>query len=198
MIRAWDEPSESQPDGAFGDASLHYEGRAAILSVTQPITDPDDIALETDAQLLARVGQLAVCADIPYVSVTSEHVTVGVTNDTGYWSHGQQEFMDFFSRVPQQNLQFCKDYEQFFPRLSLGESVPANASIDDVTGGIDNMIVRRNDDAFMSRLFFYPFDNVVFEDEEATEDWCGSPTRECTPCDVALTGRNVVLISVQH
>ena len=48
---------------------------------------------------------------------------------------------------------------------------------------------------FMDRLFAYPYDNVMFPDEEASYDWCGSPLRECIPCSVSVSGKTVLHIS---
>ena len=100
----------------------------------------------------------------------------------------QKDFVDFLNNAPTQDLQFCADYTQYFPPLSVGEAIPSDVTFEEAIGPIDNQVLRRNDAEFAKRLFFYPWDNVMFEDEEAAMEWCGSPLRECIPCNVAQTG----------
>ena len=40
-----------------------------MVTVTQPHPDPDNIKLETDAAILERLAQFAVCAGLEYVKV---------------------------------------------------------------------------------------------------------------------------------
>ena len=71
---AWDEPTSLNPNGEHGNTSLHYEGRAAVVSVSTNVT----IAAENDPELSPRLQSLAVCAGFPYVSSEDERHLVHV------------------------------------------------------------------------------------------------------------------------
>ena len=65
---AWDEPTSVNPQGEHGNVSLHYEGRAAILSVSSRINDSISLS-DNNSSLSKRLEGLAVCSGFPYVSV---------------------------------------------------------------------------------------------------------------------------------
>ena len=184
VLQAWTEVTEAYQD-PFGPTSLFYEGRAAMVTITKAGSYD---ALETDEKILSRLAQLAVCAGVPFVSLESDHVVLGVSRDVAHVTQEETDFVNFLDNVPQQDLQFCTDYAEYFPELAEEEAVPSDVTIEEAIGGIDNQVLRRNDLHFERRLFFYPWNNVQFEDEEASLEWCGSPLRECVPCDVALAG----------
>jgi hypothetical protein len=79
---AWDEPTSVNPQGGHGNASLHYEGRAAILSVSSRINDLISLS-DNNPSLSKRLEGLAVCSDFPYVAVEKDRnlVHVAVTDE---------------------------------------------------------------------------------------------------------------------
>lgn len=128
---------------------------------------------------------MAVCTGLKYVAYkqgVESYIEVGVEGDTPYTSGEQEEFLKFFNTAPPQTTEFCDQYPDFFPRLSPGESIPNDVLANEVLGGIDNVLLRNNDGAFMNKLFYYSFDNVDFQCEEVGNEWCGSEARECSDC----------------
>jgi len=74
---AWDEPTSVNPQGEHGNVSLHYEGRAAILSVSSKINDSSSLS-DNNPSLSKRLESLAVCSGFPYVSVEKDRNLVHV------------------------------------------------------------------------------------------------------------------------
>ena len=194
VLEAWNEPNSQYPDGKYGEESLYYEGRAVKVSLTTDPTGKSPKGSLTSQAFLPRLSQLAVCAGFPYVELHNEYLELGVDPDLQYSSQDQQNFVEFFKNAPPQNLDLCNAYSEYFPELSLGESMPNDKTAEEALGGIDNKILRHNEGDFLNRLFYYPFDNVDFQCEEVSDDWCGSPTRDCKECDVTGESLDFYLI----
>ncbi|XP_013386061.1 uncharacterized protein LOC106155673 [Lingula anatina] len=72
LLEAWDEPTSSHPQGQHGNSSLHYEGRAAELTLKK--SNP------TKIQELAR---LARCAGFDHVRQENDRIKVCVLPQEG-------------------------------------------------------------------------------------------------------------------
>ncbi|XP_013422213.1 uncharacterized protein LOC106182108 [Lingula anatina] len=72
VLEAWDEPTSTHPQGQHGNSSLHYEGRAAELTITR--ANPADI------QELAR---LAKCVGFDHVRRERDQIKVCVLPQKG-------------------------------------------------------------------------------------------------------------------
>ncbi|XP_071808816.1 uncharacterized protein [Asterias amurensis] len=74
VIEAWDEPHDGStyPEGDQPDDSLHYEGRAAKLALS-----------DEDSTKLDRLAGLATCAASDYVEHKGDHIFVAVKKQAG-------------------------------------------------------------------------------------------------------------------
>lgn len=63
---AWDEPTSSHPHGQHGNSSLHYEGRAAIYSVSSG-QKQSSLSNDNTNTTANRLKELASCSNFPYV-----------------------------------------------------------------------------------------------------------------------------------
>ena len=140
MLEAWNEPNSQYPDGKYGEESLYYEGRAVKVSLME---DPTVKTLGNipKASFLSRLSQLAVCAGFPYVELHEDYVELGVDPDVPYTPEDQKHFIEFFHNAPPQNMELCNAYSEYFPELSLGESMPEDITAEEALGGIDNRYI---------------------------------------------------------
>jgi hypothetical protein len=81
---AWDEATSSYPTGRYPDNSPHYEGRAAVLYMSEELSDedllnPPKTAPDVNVTLQQKLGIFAVCAGMDYVKIQEDgRVSVGV------------------------------------------------------------------------------------------------------------------------
>lgn len=68
MHESWDEPNSQFPDGQHDGPSLHYEGRAARVSVSTALLQNTATHISSENALLGRLTALAICAGFDYVS----------------------------------------------------------------------------------------------------------------------------------
>lgn len=74
---AFDEPTSEYPDGRHGNESVFYEGRGALLGITQPL-QAGSFDLETDPFVLKRFSEMAVCSNFAYVKPEVDEINVCV------------------------------------------------------------------------------------------------------------------------
>ncbi|XP_048259496.1 uncharacterized protein LOC124148471 [Haliotis rufescens] len=179
VLAAWDEPSPAFPDGHHGNSSLHYEGRAAVVTVT---------GMPAANTTIDRLGSLCVCSGFDYVSINRDlavaHVAMkrdGVTNT----NTEKAMFEDLIADdVNDSRFQNCV---REAPTLNVGDTVPSGEGVDEVCGPPQGVLSRVNYED-MERLYHYDRSDVVFRPEGNSTNVCGFSTRRCrTPC---LPSRN--------
>lgn len=70
-METWDEPTSVLPVGRYGYNSVFKEGRAAIFTLSRPLSGVSEITTveaEKDTKILERFSELAVCSKFKRVS----------------------------------------------------------------------------------------------------------------------------------
>lgn len=193
---AWDEPTSVWPNGRHGNMSVFYEGRAAEIAITKPMTlesqgIPD---LETDSFVLKRLGELAVCSDFAYVKLQEPEVRMCVqkkirsgvrkrsllsrTRRSGHVEHSMVR--DMLEKLGDAVRNSNKGTA---PSLTLQNAYPPGKTMEQACGPFTG-VVSQDDGPRFKRLVEYPLTDVDFETEGARDSWCGVETRQCKDCTV--------------
>ncbi|XP_046553264.1 uncharacterized protein LOC124262764 [Haliotis rubra] len=178
VLAAWDEPSPAFPEGHHGNSSLHYEGRAAVVTVTGvPATNT------VDNTTFDRLGSLCVCSGFDYVSINRDLAVVHVAmKENGVMNMSTERAM-FEELIADDG-----DDDRFqrcaleAPTLNVGDTVPSGESVDEACGPPQGALSRLNSED-MQRLYHYDRNDAVFRPEGSSSSVCGFSTRRCrTPC----------------
>ncbi|XP_061177744.1 uncharacterized protein LOC133186527 [Saccostrea echinata] len=186
---SFQEVSSRYPLGKYGESSLFYEGRAAVLSISQPIKP--DVVKESDVNILQKVSQQAVCSGFEYVNFLNStgKVEVAVTHDDSPRNLNQEEEKESFDesigvKALQINPQSCATNRP--STLGIGQTYPSQTSERRVCGDPFSRVSRFYNTNY-DRLYQYTFDDIKFDPEDPTSMWCGSPLRPCSNCSSIST-----------
>ncbi|XP_067681059.1 uncharacterized protein [Haliotis asinina] len=178
VLAAWDEPSPAFPGGHHGNSSLHYEGRAAAVTLTGVRATKT-----VDNATFDRLGTLCVCSGFDYVSINRDLAVVNVAvkkDSVMTMSTDRAMFEELIADDSDDpRLQKCAKEA---PTLNVGDTIPSGESVDESCGPPQGALSRLNP-VDMQRLYHYDRTDVVFLAEGSTSSVCGFSTRKCrTPC----------------
>ncbi|KAI8492680.1 hypothetical protein Bbelb_297210 [Branchiostoma belcheri] len=101
------------------------------------------------------------------------------------WAEGQID--EAYEPIATPECEIDEDEEEV-PTLASGGSWPAGETVESACGTIDYPVTRDKVEDF-KRLVQYPANNIVFENEERSEAWCGSAERgRCVDCSTGIVG----------
>ncbi|XP_062573122.1 uncharacterized protein LOC134235056 isoform X2 [Saccostrea cucullata] len=185
------EISSRYPLGKHGESSLFYEGRGAVLSISQPIKT--DVLKESDVNILQKLSQLAVCSGFEYVNFinSTNEVEVAVTHGDYHRNENQEDGKESFDEIIsvkalQISPSSCATIRP--STLGIGQTYPSQTSERIVCGNSFSRVSRFYNTIY-DRLYQYTFDDIKFAPEDPASMWCGSPLRPCSNCS-SISTRN--------
>ncbi|KAI8512145.1 hypothetical protein Bbelb_087840 [Branchiostoma belcheri] len=167
-----------------GGAKTMQDLAAVVIEICVPIFQEvyGDIGLILYSDRLHVRLQGAVDTG-PHFSADS-----GASMDTAAftaWAEGQID--EAYEPIATPECEIDEDEEEV-PTLASGGSWPAGETVESACGTIDYPVTRNKMEDF-KRLVQYPANNIVFENEERSEAWCGSAERgRCVDCSTGIVG----------
>ncbi|XP_071181101.1 uncharacterized protein [Mytilus edulis] len=186
---AWDEPTSVHPHGEHGNNSLHYEGRAAIVSVSKNINKTTPL-IDQDPNLTERLHELAVCSGFPYVSNEDDRKLVHVAVKDEEVTHTKRRKPEPVNSKDQLAFENAlKKIETMMsadrcPDITVNPTdhwPPQYTNEVDACGQTSYKISRENEDA-MKTLYEYSDVDVQFVQEGKEGHSCGLG-RGCISCE---------------
>ncbi|XP_046559439.1 uncharacterized protein LOC124268503 [Haliotis rubra] len=178
VLAAWDEPSPAFPDGHHGNSSLHYEGRAAVVTLSGV-----PAANTVDNTIFDRLGSQCVCSGFDYVSINRELavVHVAIKKDGVMTMSTERAMFEELIADDGDDDRFQRCAKEA-PTLNVGDTIPSGEGVDEACGPPQGVLSRLNSED-MQRLYHYDKSDVVFRPEGTSSSVCGFSTRRCrTPC----------------
>ncbi|XP_046571235.1 uncharacterized protein LOC124279450 isoform X1 [Haliotis rubra] len=178
VLAAWDEPSPAFPGGHHGNSSLHYEGRAAVVTVTGV-----SAANTVDNTTFDRIGSLCVCSGFDYVGINREFAVIHVAmKKDGVMNMSTERAMFEDLIADEGNDARFQRCAKEAPILNVGDTIPSGEGVDEACGPPQGALSRLNSED-MQKLYHYDRSDVVFRPEGSPSSVCGFSTRRCrTPC----------------
>ncbi|XP_029651547.1 LOW QUALITY PROTEIN: uncharacterized protein LOC115224777 [Octopus sinensis] len=195
VLKSWTEAPPANPAQLpknKKDSLFFEEARAIQIGISKPIdANPNPnkgLTLDKSPTTLDALGKLALCADFQYVRQvkTDAYLELAVCmkeapGKSDSSSETEEEISDKKMFMTSMNatssdIRMCDDLlNKPFP---VGSTFPENMTADEVCGPVDVAIDRTNTKDYSS-LYVYPFNDVKFESEGQSKNWCGSTLRRC-------------------
>ncbi|XP_014775101.2 uncharacterized protein LOC106872581 [Octopus bimaculoides] len=194
VLKSWTEAPPANPPQLPNnkkDSLFYGEARAIQIGISKPIdaNNPNKgLSLDKSPTTLDVLGKLALCADFQYVRQvkTDAYLELAVCMEeppekSDSSSETEEEISDKKMFMTSMNatssdISMCDDLLN--KPFRVGFTFPENMTADEVCGPVDVANDRTNTKDYSS-LYVYPFNDIEFESEGPSKNWCGNTLRCC-------------------